>query len=285
VDSAPRLALTGAFINLVLTVIKLIGGYIGDSQALVADGIESGGDVLSSTLVFFGLRYAAKPADKNHPYGHGRAEPLITIVVVLMLAIAAVVIALQSIHHIRSPHNIPAPYTLCILGGVILVKEIMFRIMVRRGRIMHSTALIAEAWHHRSDAITSIAAFIGVSLALFMGKGYEASDDWASLFVSGVILYNGYRLFRPALGEMMDEHLHEDLVEQIRRLAMDVEGIRGTEKCLIRKTGMRYHIDLHALMDPDLNVRTAHDISHKLKAHLLEKLPHVADVLIHIEPA
>jgi cation diffusion facilitator family transporter len=269
----------------VLAAVKLIAGYLGDSQALVADGIESGGDVLSSTLVFFALRYAAKPADKNHPYGHGRAEPLITIVVVLTLAIAAVIIAVQSIHHILSPHNLPAPFTLIVLGGVILLKEIMYRILARRGRIMHSTALVAEAWHHRSDAITSIAAFIGISLALFMGKGFEASDDWASLFVSGVILYNGYRLFRPALGEMMDEHVHDDLVEEVRRLSLQVEGILGTEKCLVRKSGMKYLIDLHARMDPEINVRTAHDISHRLKNHLLASLPQVGDVLIHIEPA
>jgi cation diffusion facilitator family transporter len=282
---APRLALFGACINAALAVIKGVAGYFGESHALVADAIESGTDVLSSTLVYFGLRYAARPADKNHPYGHGRAEPLVTIAVVIFLAVAAVTIAIRSVQHILAPHGLPKPYTLVVLGGVILIKEVLYRVISRKGRELHSTAVLAEAWHHRSDAITSLAAFAGIAFALFMGKGFETSDEWASLFVSGVILYNGYRLFRPALAEMMDEHIYEDLVDLVREVSIEVEGVRGTEKCLVRKSGNRYHVDLHMRVDPDLNVRTAHDISHRLKTHLLMRIPQLADVLIHIEPA
>ncbi len=283
--SAPRLALLGVIVNSVLAAGKLVAGYYGHSQALIADGIESGTDVLSSTLVFFALRYASRPADKNHPYGHGRAEPLITIAVVLFLAAAATLIAIKSIDQIYHPGVLPAPFTLWVLAFVVLVKEVLYRIIIKKGRELHSTAIQTDAWHHRSDAITSLAAFAGISLALYFGERFSSADAWASLFVSAVILYNGFRLLRPALGEIMDEHLYEDLVNDIRSLSMEVAGVEGTEKCLVRKTGNRYHVDLHARVDPDLTVRHAHDISHKLKSHLLQQLPHLADVLIHIEPA
>lgn len=283
--SASRLAFLGVCINLVLAVIKVITGYLGNSQALIADGIESGTDVVSSTLVFFGLRYASRPADENHPYGHGRAEPLVTCMVSLFLAGAAVYIGISSVNNILHPGEPPAYYTLPVLAGVIVIKEILFRIMIRKAKELKSTTISAEAWHHRSDAVTSLAALIGISLALFLGKGFETSDDWASLAVSFIILYHSYGLLRPALAEIMDEDTHQELVADVRLLAVEVEGVRGTEKCFVRKTGTKYHIDLHARVDPDISVRDAHDISHRLKDHLLAKLPQLAGVLIHIEPA
>jgi cation diffusion facilitator family transporter len=270
--------------NALLAIIKGLAGYLGNSFALIADAIESTTDVVSSTLVWFGLKYSSKAADQDHPYGHGRAEPLVTFLVVGFLITSATVIAYQSIQNISTPHELPEPYTLIVLGAIILWKEISYRLVIRKSIETHSSSLKADAWHHRSDAITSVAAFIGISIALFLGKGYEAADDWAALFASGFILYNSYKIFRPALGEIMDENLYEDVVREVRKVAQGVEGIRGTEKCFIRKAGMQYHVDLHATVDAQLTVKAGHDLSHRLKDTLRREIPQLGHVLIHIEP-
>jgi len=270
--------------NTGLALLKGVVGYFGNSYAMIADAIESVSDVFSSLLVLFGIKYAARPADKNHPYGHGRAEPLITFLVVGFLVTSAVVIAYQSIQNINTPHELPKAYTLIVLGVIIGIKEMFYRIVKRRGEQTHSSAIKADAWHHRSDAITSLAAFIGISAALVLGKGYEAADDWAALFASLIILYNSYQIFRPALGEIMDEQLNDDLIIKIRELSKKVNGIIDTEKCLIRKTGMKYHVDLHIIVDARITVREGHVIAHSLKDHLQKELIQLADVLIHVEP-
>lgn len=270
--------------NAVLALIKWLAGYFGNSYALIADAIESTSDIFSSLVVFFGLTYASKPADENHPYGHGKAEPLITFLVVAFLMISAGIIAVQSINNIKSPHEMPKAYTLIILGGIILVKESLYQIVSKKGKETNSSALEADAWHHRSDAITSVTAFIGISIALIMGKGYEQADDWAALVASGVIIYNAYLIFRPALGEIMDENLHDEMIKNIRKTALEVTGILGTEKCYIRKSGMKYFADLHAIVNADITVKEGHKLSHRLKDKLKEALPELADVLVHIEP-
>src|SRR5690606_35800334 len=182
------------------------------------------------------------------------------------------------------PHELPEVWTLYVLGGIIVWKEASYRFVLRKSKETHSSSLKADAWHHRSDAITSVAAFIGISIALIMGEGYEAADDWAALFASGFILYNSYKIFRPALGEIMDEDTHGDLEAEIRRIAITVEGVEDTEKCFIRKVGLKYLVDLHAEVDGNLTVKKGHEIAHDLKDALLEELPQIADVLIHIEP-
>jgi cation diffusion facilitator family transporter len=270
--------------NTVLSVIKWTTGYFGNSYALIADAIESTTDIFSSLLVLFGLKYANRPADKNHPYGHGRAEPLVTFLVVGFLITSATVIAYESIINIGKPHELPKPYTLIVLGAIIIWKEISYRIVITKAKKTNSSALKADAWHHRSDAITSVAAFIGISIALFFGKGYEAADDWAALFASAFILYNSYLIFRPALGEIMDEHLYDDLVISIRQIAKTVNGVVDTEKCFIRKAGMKYHVDLHATVDANITVREGHEIAHKLQDTLKQEIPELGNVLIHIEP-
>lgn len=270
--------------NTSLAIIKGLAGYFGNSYALIADAIESTSDIFSSLLVLFGIKYSNRPADKNHPYGHGRAEPLITFIVVGFLITSAVIIAYESIENIRTPHGLPKPFTLFILGAIIIWKEISFRLVMKKSIETNSTSLKADAWHHRSDAITSIAAFIGISISLIFGKGYEAADDWAALFASGFILYNSYLIFRPALGEIMDENLYEDLIEDIRRISLTVEGILGTEKCLIRKSGMKYLVDLHATVDANITVKQGHILAHRLKDKLQQEIPEIEFILIHIEP-
>lgn len=270
--------------NALLAAIKLISGFLGNSYALIADGIESTADIFSSFFVLLGFKYAQRPPDENHPYGHSRIEPLITFLVVAFLVTSATVIAYESIININTPHKIPEAWTLIVLAVIILWKEASYRYVLSKSRKINSSSLKADAWHHRSDAITSIMAFIGISIALIFGKGYETADDWAALLASAFILYNSYLIFRPALGEIMDEHLYDDLLEEIRAESIKVKGVVGTEKCFIRKAGMKYHVDLHAIVDGEISVKKGHEISHQLKDHLRKEIPNLGHVLIHIEP-
>lgn len=273
------------FSNAALAIIKGLAGLFGNSYALVADAIESTTDIFASLLVLFGFKYAHRPADENHPYGHGKIEPLITFIVVAFLISSAGLIAFESIKHIQEDHPAPKAWTLLVLGGIILWKEASYRIVIRKSKETHSTSLKADAWHHRSDAISSVMAFIGISIALALGEGYESADDWAALAASGFILYNSYKIFRPALAEIMDEHQYDEILEMIRTESLKVEGVHFTEKCFIRKSGIKYLIDLHAVVDGSISVREGHDISHKLKDHLKKVIPNVENVLIHIEPS
>lgn len=270
--------------NTSLAIIKGVAGFFGNSYALIADAIESTTDILASCLVLFGIKYSNKPADDNHPYGHGRAEPLITFMVVGFLITSATIIAYESILNIGTPHELPKSWTLLVLGSIIIWKEYSFRVVMRRSKETNSSSLKADAWHHRSDAITSVAAFMGITIALVLGKGYESADDWAALFASGFIFYNSYLIFRPALGEIMDEHLNDDLIEEIRKVSHEVEGIIDTEKCFIRKSGMKYHVDLHARVDANITVKEGHDLAHLLKDTLRREIPELGHVLIHVEP-
>lgn len=271
--------------NALLALIKGLSGIFGNSYALIADAIESTADIFSSILVLFGIHYSTRPPDRNHPYGHARAEPLITFVVVGFLVASAVVIAFESIENIQQPHALPKPFTLWVLAGIIISKELFFRFVRRKSQETNSSSLKADAWHHRSDAITSLAAFIGISVALIMGPGYESADDWAALLASLVILYNAFLIFRPALGEIMDKQVYGELVNRIRDFSVQVPGVLGTEKCHIRKSGMKFHVDLHVIVNGHMTVLEGHAIAHRLKDHLLMELPVLADVLIHIEPA
>jgi len=270
--------------NACLAIIKCLAGFFGNSYALIADGIESTTDIFSSLLVLFGIKYSNRPADENHPYGHGRAEPLITFLVVVFLITSATIIAYESINNIQKPHDLPELWTLFVLAPLIIWKEYSFQLVMKRSVETNSSSLKADAWHHRSDAITSVAAFIGITIALVLGKGYESADDWAALFASCFIFYNSYLIFRPALGEIMDEHLYDDLIEDIRNVASNVEGIIDTEKCFIRKSGMKYHVDLHAIVSAEISVKEGHQLAHILKDTLRKEIPELGHILIHIEP-
>lgn len=270
--------------NFLLALLKWLAGYFGNSYALIADAIESTADIFSSFLVLLGLKYAKRPADENHPYGHGRIEPLVTFAVVGFLIISATIIAYESIQNIRTPHELPKPWTLFVLLAIIIWKEVSFRVVIKKSKETGSSSLRADAWHHRSDAITSVAAFIGISIALILGKGYESADDFAALFASGFILYNCYLIFRPALGEIMDENLYDDLIAEIRINAVKVDGILGTEKCFVRKLGTKHLVDLHAIVSGDISVKEGHRLAHRLQDYLQKKIPQLGNILIHIEP-
>ncbi|WP_167596832.1 cation diffusion facilitator family transporter [Leeuwenhoekiella sp. ZYFB001] len=272
--------------NTVLAIAKALAGIFGNSYALIADAIESTADIFASLLVLFGLKYAERPADDNHPYGHGKIEPLITFMVVAFLVTSATVIAYESVQNILlvAPQKPPKLWTLIVLAVIIVWKEISFRIVLKRSKETNSSSLKADAWHHRSDAITSVMAFIGISVALIFGEGFETADDWAALFASGIILYNAYLIFRPALGEIMDENRYDDIIELVRIKALEVPGVLDTEKAFIRKAGMSYHLDLHAIVDGSISVAKGHEIAHRLQDYLKEEIPNLNFILIHVEP-
>jgi cation diffusion facilitator family transporter len=270
--------------NAALAIIKGLAGVFGHSYALIADAIESTTDIFASILVLLGLKYSTKPPDKSHPYGHGRAEPLITFLVVGFLITSATIIIYEGIVNLGRPRNLPEAWTLIVLGIIIIWKEISYQYVIKKSKETESSSLKADAWHHRSDAITSVTAFIGISMTLVLGEKFKNADIYAAFFAAVFILYNSYLIFRPALGEIMDENLHEDLIDEIRKIALTVDGILDTEKCYIRKSGMKYHVDLHAIVDGDKSVKEGHELAHKLKDKLESEIESIGNVLIHIEP-
>ena len=276
--------LVGIFTNLTLAFVKGITGAVGNSYALIADAIESLSDVITSIIVYSGLRIAVKPPDEDHPYGHGKAEPITAAVVSIALMIAAVVIIIQSIHEIVTPHKAPAAFTLYVLAGVIFVKEGLFRFVFKVGESIESGAVKSDAWHHRSDAITSGAVFIGISIALIGGDGYESADDWSALIASFIIIFNAYRLFKPAVKELMDSSPSPEVQDKIRTMALKVDGVIALDKCRIRKMGFDYYVDLDIIVDGEISVRTGHDIAHEVKDRLKKGIPEIANVLVHVEP-
>jgi cation diffusion facilitator family transporter len=262
----------------------MAAGILGQSHALVADGVESLADLFSSVIVWRGMVIAAEPADDDHPYGHGKAEPLASAMVATLLLLAAVWIAAHSVREIFRPHAAPAPWTLAVLVLVVLVKETLFRFVLREGVSVESSAVQGDAWHHRSDAITSLFAGIGIAFALVGGPDYAAADDVAALLASGVIAWNGWRLLRGAFGELMDTAPDFALVAEIRGLAAGVPQVRGIEKCFIRKMGWHLYVDMHVEVDPQMSVEQAHRVAHTVKDTIRVRLPKVRDVLVHIEP-
>ncbi len=279
-----RLAALGFGINGMLAGIKLAAGVFGHSYALIADAIESTLDLGASAMVWLGLKYASRSPDATHPYGHGKAEPLTTMLIALALIISAGLLAVASVRQIFSPALSPKPFTLFVLFGVILTKEILFRIVHRVGAKIGSRAVQADAWHHRSDAITSIAAFIGISIAVIGGPGWAAADGWAALAACLVIFWNGGRLLLPAMEEMLDAAPPAALLERIRNIARGVPGVNGLDLCRIRKMGLEYYVDLHVLVQSEITVQAGHTIAHAVKDAIRTEIPAVRDVLVHVEP-
>ncbi len=279
-----RFVFAGVIVNAALSATKGVAGVLGNSYALIADAIESGLDVFQSLVVMGGLFIAASPPDRDHPYGHGKAEPLAAIVVSVGLLAAAILIAVESVREILLPHHAPEPFTLGVLIVVVIAKESMFRVMHRVGRSTKSTAVSADAWHHRSDALTSVAAFIGISIALIGGRGWESADDWAALFACLIIGYNGVRLLRPALNEVMDVAPDPAIEDEVRRIALGVAGVAGLDTCGVRKMGFDYFVDLHVIVNGDMKVRDGHDVAHRVKDAVRAANPLIRDVLIHVEP-
>ena len=280
-----RSTIIGIVVSAVLAMIKGVGGIVGNSYALVADAIESTADIITSGMLWIGLRWSARPADQDHPYGHGKGEALISLGISLALVAAAVTIAVKSILNIITPHKTPEAFTLVILVVVIITKELLYRFVLKTSKEISSGAVKADAFHHRSDAITSAAAFIGISIGLIGGPGYEIADDFAALFASAIIVINAYRIARPAIGELLDEELDPIFTSEIRTLAEKVDNVMAIEKIKVRKMGVFKVADMHIWVDRRLTVEEGHKIAHQVKDVIQEKYPLFADVMIHIEPA
>jgi cation diffusion facilitator family transporter len=283
-DRGIRTAQAGILINAGLAVVKILTGLLGHSYALIADGVESTTDVFSSLVLWRGLSIAARSPDEEYPFGYGKAESLSAAVISLLLIGAAVGIALQAIREIITPHHAPAPYTLLVLILVVVVKETLFRKVVAVGEEVNSPAVKADAWHHRSDAITSAAAMVGISVAVIGGPGWEPADDVAALFASAMILVNGARLLRPALQDLMDRAPDHALLEEVDRVAKSVEGALATEKILARRVGGQYRVVLHVEANPELSLRDAHELGGRVRSRIVREVPSVMDVLVHMEP-
>ena len=282
--TAIRTTILGIGVSVVLIFVKGIAGHLGHSYALIADAIESGADILSSGLLWIGLRVALKAPDKEHPYGHGKAEPLAAIAVSFFLIAAAVWICYNSIYFINTPHELPKSFTLWVLIVVIAVKELMYRYVISIGNKINSQAVKADALHHRSDAITSVAAFIGITIAIIGGNGYEGADDWAALIASALIFYNAIVILRPAMAEIMDAAPSNEIVQKVRDVARSVPDVIDIEKCYVRKTGFDYIVDIHIEVDGNKSVTAGHEIAHEVKDAILKSELRVLNVLVHTEP-
>lgn len=274
----------GILTSAILAAVKVISGILGNSYALIADGVESMMDIVSSLAVLGSLRVAAQPPNERYPYGYGKIEPLASLVVAVALFAAAVGIAIQSVREILVPHHMPAPFTLVVLVGVVAAKEVMFRLLNRTGLDVGSSAVQADAWHHRSDALTSLAAFIGISIALAGGEGYESADDWAALFACVMISFNGFRLLRLGLRDVLDAAVPIEMEERIRVVGEEVEGVQAIEKCRVRKSGLMHFVDIHVVVDGGVTVSRGHEIAHNVKDTLLKGDFKILDVAVHIEP-
>jgi cation diffusion facilitator family transporter len=279
-----RATFLGLAANVALVIAKFLAGILGHSQALIADAVESLADIFSSIIVWRGLVVAETPPDDDHPYGHGKAEPIAAATVSVMLLSAAGWIAFNALHVLNEPRVAPSPWTLIILLAVIAVKETLFRFVLHESETVESSAVQTDAWHHRSDAITSAAAFLGISISLIGGKGYEAADNWAAVAAAAVIAWNGWRLLLPAVNELMDRSPDHELVEQIRTVAATIPGVDHVEKCFVRKMGYQFFVDMHVEVDPQMTVENSHRIGHEVKNKVRAEIPSVRDVLIHIEP-
>jgi cation diffusion facilitator family transporter len=284
-QASARLVLRGIGLNLVLAALKFAGGIFGHTYALIADGTESLIDILSSSIVWAGFRVASQPPDADHPYGHGKAEPLAALAVAIFVFAAAGWIAVHSVHEIITPHRGPHWITLPLLAGVVAVKLWFSRRVNAVSEATGSTGLDVEAWHHYSDAITSAAAFVGIAIAVIGGKGWEAADDWAALLACGVIAYNGFGMFRKALSDVMDTAVPAVFENEVRAVALKVPGVLALDKCRVRKSGLSHLVDIQVRVDGGLTVREGHDIAHAVKDALLASGPHaISDVTVHIEP-
>ena len=283
-SSVIRSAQLGVFVNAILAAVKLAAGIFGNSYALVADAVESTADIFASLVVWGGVRVAIRDPDEEYPFGYGKAESVAAAVVALMLLAAAGGIAFEAVREIRTPHKTPAPWTLIVLVAVMLTKYVLFRRVLAVGEESGSTAGKADALHHLSDAITSAAAFVGISIALWGGRGWEQADDWAALFASGVIFYNGLLLMKPALHDLMDRRPGAEIIAAVHDAAERVPRVMAVEKLSARKAGLVYFVDIHVQADPSMSLNDAHQLSGAVKSSIRTSVPRVAGVLVHMEP-
>lgn len=279
-----RAAALGLAVNLGLGAAKLFGGLVGHSFALIADAVNSLGDVVTTVAVLIALRVAQRPADEEHPYGHSRAEGIVASNIAMLLIISALAVGWEAIQRMSTEHEIPPAWTLWIAAANVVIKEALYRYKIRVGKRTGSSSIIANAWDHRSDALCALAVLLGLGVIRWGGKDYIWADEAVSLVVVAAITWSGYQLFRKSGSELMDAQANEKFVESIRTVASEVEGVRAVEKLLVRKSGLEYFADIHIEVDASMTVADGHEIGHAVKDKLLDEFPLLRDVLVHLEP-
>lgn len=280
-----RVAALGMAVSGMLAAIKITVGLAGNSTAVVADGLESASDVAASGFVYLGLALAAKPADDNHPYGHGRVETLTGLLIGMVLAVGGALISHGALARLGQPRQPIASYVVWPLLISLAAKTGLASVKFHFGRKLKSAALTADAWNDAMDTVSAVAALVAVGLSLYDPARFLNADRYGGFLVGLIVILAGVRVSRDTALQLMDTMPEEAVIRQIRDEARTVPGVRGVEKCYARKTGMRYHVDLHLEVDPDMTVRQSHALAHDVRLHILDKLDWVADVLVHVEPA
>jgi cation diffusion facilitator family transporter len=277
-------AALGLAVNLALGAAKLAGGLIADSFALLSDAVNSLGDSLTSLVVLLALWVAQKPADEEHPYGHTRAEAVAASNVALIVMLSALWVGWQALRHFSAPNDVPPLWTLVLAGGNVVIKEALYRYKVGVGRRTGSSAIIANAWDHRSDAFCSLAVLLGLGAVRVGGPRWIWADDAAALIVVAAIVWSSFGIFRRSASELMDVQADDELVQEIRRAAEEVPGVRAIEKLRVRKSGLEYLADMHIEVDAHTTVEEGHRIGHVVKDRLVSRFARLRDVLVHLEP-
>lgn len=282
--SALRAAGIGLAVNLALGVVKLVGGIVGASFALISDAVNSLGDALNSAVTVGALWYAQQPADDEHPYGHTRVETVAAAYVSIVIVLSALFVGYEAASRLTLRHTIPPVWTLWIAGANVLIKEVLFRYKRGVGQRTGSLAIIANAWDHRSDALCSLAVVVGLAVVRWGGPPYIWADEAAALVVVSLILWTGGSLLRQSTSELLDPQASDTVLGSIRRIASEVPGVRAVEKLRVRKTGIEYLVDVHIQVDGGMSVASGHQIGHLVKDRLVNELAAVRDVLVHLEP-
>ncbi len=280
-----RVALASTAVSAFLACSNIVVGLLTHSTSVVAMGVEFAGDVLASSVVVIGMGMAARPADHDHPYGHGRFETLSAFVVGVILAVSGTLICIQSLQAIGTVHAAPGAGAAAVLGCAIVLRAIMSSVKFRVGRRLRSSALVADAWNDAVDILSALAALTAVGLANYDPARFRAADHYGGFVVGIVVVMTGMRVVRDASLDLADTMPSSELTSEILRVARSVAEVQGVDKVFARKSGLQYHIDLHIEVDPALTVAASHAIAGHVRALLKSDLAWVADVLVHVEPA
>jgi len=279
-----RIAVASVLVGAGLAAAKISIGLRAHSTAAVSDGIESAGDVLTSGLVLLGLVIASKPPDADHPYGHGRLETVSALVVGMILAASGVLISFESLHLAHGSAHAPSAFAVWPLLASIAIKSVMSVAKLRYARRIGSSALAADGWHDTVDILSGCTALLGLGITLSDPVRFSAADHVAGSAVGVIIVLLGVRVVRDTMLQLMDTMPDPEAMDRIRMAGLTVPGVLGIEKCFARKTGLKWHVDLHLEVDPAMTVYESHEIATQVREKIRSEVDWVADVLVHVEP-
>ena len=280
-----NVTLVGLTVNLILSGAKLVGGIVASSSAVVADGVHSLSDTVTDIAILIGVRYWTAPPDENHPHGHHRIETLVTAVIGLVLAGVAIGLMVEAVTTLASPSDAQPPGWPAL--GVALVsiasKESLYRYTLKNGRSLNSAALLANAWHQRSDMLSSIPAALAV-LGTKIFPDLTMLDSIGAIIVSLLILHTAYHIVFPALAQLVDTSAGPEIQKEIESLAMAIDGVKHVHAVRTRFMGAKITVDMHIEVDGRMTVQSGHALAGRVKHHIIDNGPEVADVVVHLEP-